>query len=100
MAGGKDGLVDRRIVTPPALPRIVAPRAATRRAEFASTHDLGADVRSLLVQHGGADVFLATPHPRHSRPPFQRDDPRVEPFATFAEGLVLGLVRTGDVPVH
>ena len=74
----EDRLVEGRVVTPPALPRIVAPRAAAGRAELAPTHDLGADVRVLLPHHGAAGVLLAALQAGGLAPRPQPDQPVVK----------------------
>lgn len=84
----EDRLVERRVLTPPALPRIVAPGAAARRAELAPTHDLGADVRVLLVEDDTADALLAALQPVGLAPGSEPQHPVVKPFAALSEGVL------------
>src|SRR3954447_18482436 len=99
MGQDEDRLVERWIVPPPALPRIIAPWSARRRSELASSHDLGADVRVHLVDDTTADVLLATLHTGAFTPCLEPDQPVVQPFATYAEGLLLGLIRSRAVAI-
>ena len=56
----EDRLVKGWVLTPPAPPWIVAPRAAGSRTELAPTHDLGADIRICLGDHGVAGILVAS----------------------------------------
>ncbi len=96
----EDRLAERRIVAPPALPRVRAPLATGRRAELAATHDLGADVRIVLRDDGAACVLLAALHALELAPRPQHRGPVVQPLTVRAEGLLHGLVRSGDVAVQ
>src|SRR4029079_6748334 len=96
----ENGVVNRWVATPPAPPRIVAPGPAGRRPELAPTHDLGADIRLLLGDHGAADVLLAAHQAAGFAPRLRRDHPLVKPFAAVAQRVVLGLVGAGNVAVQ
>ena len=100
MGDDEDRLSERRIVTPPALPGVIAPRASGGWAELPSTHDLGADVRDRLAEHVIADVLFAALHARVLAPRFQLNEPVVKPFASFAKRLLLGLIGPGNVAVQ
>ena len=96
----EDRLVEGWVLAPPAPPRIVAPTASGGRTELAPTHDLGADIRMLLGDHGAADVLLAALQAGGLPPRLQDGQPVVKPLAALAERLLLALVRAGDVAVQ
>src|SRR5829696_5640611 len=96
----EDRLAEGRVLTPPAPPWIVAPCAAGGRTELAPPHDLGADIRILLGDHGTADVLLAALHADALAPRLQPGHPVVKPFAALTERVLLALVRAGNVAVQ
>ncbi|MGH8958548.1 MAG: hypothetical protein ACRDVK_07715 [Acidimicrobiia bacterium] len=89
-----------RFVPPPALPILVAPLAATDRAEHIAAHDAGADVLERLLEDRGALVHLAALLAVRLAPGGQGDHPVVELFPAHAERVLMALVRAGDEPVN
>jgi hypothetical protein len=76
-------LVERRILTPPAPPR--PPTSAARRAELASTHDLGADIGPLLHRDRRTRVDRDTVHRMRLADGVQLEGPIVPPPADRTE---------------
>jgi hypothetical protein len=98
---GKDehGGVEGRVVAPPALPLLVAPRAAVGR-ELVASHDLGPDARAPVagegVVHAGAASWLALHllEAARGKEPFMECGPRV------SEGCFETLALTGAEAVE
>jgi hypothetical protein len=93
------GHVERRVLSPPSRPRVLAPRARPA-AELPTAYDLGADVRLGLLDHGVAGVHLAALQPVRGAPGAQRDNPVVQALARFAERVLLALIRPRDIAVR
>src|SRR5215211_2070662 len=96
----EDRLMEGWVLTPPAPPWIVAPGAPGGRTELAPTHDLGADIRILLGDHGITGVLVAALQTVELAPRLQPDHPVVKPFASLAERILLALVRARNVAVQ
>jgi len=95
----KYGTVVRRVLSPPAAPGVIGPRASNR-AEHVASHDPGADAlpearRDIVVGAGGAAGFAIDALERAGR-----DEPVVQRFTTDAEGLLASLERAGAVPIE
>src|SRR5688500_8522224 len=92
--------MEGRLASPPALPRIrPVPRSGTT-AEHVATHDGGADVDELPLEHRCALVDLAARLAMCAPPRLERDHPLMESLATDAEGFLEGLIRTGHEAVQ
>src|SRR6266508_376739 len=100
MGDDEHGVVEGRLVAPPARPLLVAPGATTDRAEHVSAHHRGHDVLARLLEYPCALVHLAALLVVRLAPSRQRNDPIVEPLAALAERVLLALVRAGDETVH
>src|SRR5262245_50017256 len=100
MREDEDRLVERRVVAPPALPRIGAPRSACCGTELASAHDLSANVGVTFGYHRVAGVLLAAFDAVRLEPFLEVEHPLVELLAANAERLLLGLVGPGHVAVE
>src|SRR4051794_23914520 len=99
MGEDEDGLVEGRIITPPALPGIVSPRPTLRGAELAAAHDLGADVGVCLREDLAVQVDLPALAPVGLAPGLQHEHPLVEVLSALAERILPALVGAGDVAV-
>jgi len=90
--------VERRLVTPPALPRrILVPPGV---AELPGAHDLGADPRIVQPQDRVVDAAAAARLADHLVPPPGHQHPLVQPFAGMAERGVVAQAFAGAEPVE
>jgi hypothetical protein len=90
--------VERRLVTPPALPRrIIVPPGV---AELPGAHDLGADPLFVQPHDRVVDAAAAARLADHLVPPPGREHPLVEPFAGMAERRVAAQAFAGTEPVE
>src|SRR4029450_9726930 len=94
----EDRCVERRVGTPRALPlRVLVPSGM---AELPSTHDLGADPRTVLLGEGIVDAAAAAGLAAHLPPEPGGEHPLVQPFAGVAERCVGALTLTGAEAVE
>src|SRR6185437_4459002 len=93
----ENGVMERRIVSPPALPRLV-PRSRAA-AEHVPAHDGRTGVAEDVLGERGARVDLAAFLAVALAERLERDQPVVELLAADPERLLWRLVRTGDEAV-
>src|SRR6188768_2540549 len=93
----EDGIVVRRIVSPPALPRLV-PRARAA-AEHVPSHDGGAGAGEDVLGERRALVDLPAFLAMALAERLERDQPLVELLTAYAERLLRRLVPAGDKAV-
>ena len=99
----EDGLVEGRLVAPPALPRLIAPRRVVPRAlaaEHSAAHDVRADVARGLFDDLRVDVVLARGPAVFLVPGRRGEGPVMKLLAAFSQALVGSHVRPGDEPVE
>ena len=91
--------VVRRILPPPATPRVIGPGPADR-AEHVATHDIGADAyeipRGEFVVHARRAALLL----HHALEGARWEIPLVQLFTTDAKRGLLSLVRSGAVAIE
>src|ERR1700704_3881375 len=85
----KDG-----IVTPPASPILVGPRAALW-SKFVAAHDLGTDARSPVAGEGFVDTGTSARLAMHLAERASVQEPVEEPASGMSEWLFEGLSLTG-----
>ena len=90
----------RRIISPPAHPRIVALPRAGVAAEHVPSHDSGANAGKRLLDDMIALVDVAAGQAVHGAPVCQWEGPLVETHAADAEGMVDALMWPGDEAVE
>jgi hypothetical protein len=95
----EDGIVEGRVLAPPAPPGLVAP-VPPDRAEHVAPHHRRADVRLQLLDHRSAGVDLAALFAVCLAPGLELGYPVVQLFAPNPERVLLALVGPGDVAVE
>src|SRR5215211_9062724 len=93
----EDGMVEGRIVSPPALPRLV-PRSRAA-AEHVPPHDGRAGAAEDVLGERGARVDLAAFLAVALAERLERDQPVVEVLTADPERMLWRLVRAGDEAV-
>src|SRR5919202_2178280 len=93
----EDGMVEGRIVSPPALPRLV-PRSGAA-AEHVPAHDGRAGAAEDVLRERRARVDLTAFLAVALAERLERDQPVVEPLTADPERMRRRLVRAGDEPV-
>ena len=100
MCEHENRVVEWRVIAPPSLPWILAPRP-THRAEHVATHDRRADVLKSLAQHIVVNSRLAAAFVAVQRAEgFSGKGPVVNMDRAFAKRIFNALVRPGDVAVE
>ena len=98
MGEHEDRRVERRVVTPPALPRrVVVPPGV---AELPRAHDLGPDPRIVEPHEGVVDAAAAAGLADQLVPPPGLEQPLVQPVAGVTEGGLAGQAFAGAEPVE
>src|SRR5690554_1218293 len=95
----EDGVLEGRLLAPPAAPRVRGVPGPGPAAEHAAAHDRGADVRGRLAQQLVGAVHLPALQAVRLAPRPQPDDPLVQPLPAAAQGLLAGLVGPRHVAV-
>src|SRR5438477_526859 len=95
----EDRMVERRIVAPPALPRIVLPRPGTA-AEHVPAHDRRARAAEDVLGEQCARVDLAAFSAVALAERLERHQPLVELLTANPERMLQALVGTGDIAIE
>jgi hypothetical protein len=95
----EDRMVERRIVAPPAPPRIVVPRPRAA-AEHVPAHDGRASAGEDVLRERCARVDLAAFPVVALAERFERYQPIVEPLTADSERMLRALLGTGDIAVE
>src|SRR5688572_24069608 len=93
-------VMERRVVTPPAVPWVVPIPRTGVPAEHVPSHDRGADPRLLLLDDLRAFVDLTARKSMRPTPCGDRDDPLVETIAADPERVLHALVESGNEAVE
>jgi hypothetical protein len=99
MCEHENRVVEWRVIAPPSLPWVLAPRPA-HRAEHVATHDRRTDVLKSLAQHIVINSRLAVYIAVQRAEGFGGKGPVVNMERPFAERILNALVRPGDVAVE
>src|SRR6185437_9094019 len=90
----EDRRVERRLVAPPAVPRVVLP--GTVAAEHVPAHHDGADVLDGFLDYLAGGVDLAALHAVALAPRLEPDCPLVKLLPALAQRVLQARVRPGD----
>jgi hypothetical protein len=99
MGEHEDGGMERRLLTPPALPLLVGPRSALR-AELIASHDLRADARSPGAREGVVDADAPARLALHGVKCAGVHEPPHQPDAGVPEGRLEALVGSGTEAIE
>ena len=99
MGEHEHGVVVRRLVAPPSVPLVAAPRAPDR-AEHVAPHDGGADSGVAPDDELVVDTSVAAVDPVHFTAGVGGERPLVQARAAHTERVVDALVGTGHVAVE
>src|SRR5256885_9025735 len=100
MRDDKNRVMERRLLPPQAMPRLLGLPSRGMTAEHVPSHDRRADVYQLGLEHLRVLVVVAPGLAVPAPPGPKGDDPLMESFAAEAEGLLQALVRSGSVAVE
>jgi hypothetical protein len=99
MGENKDRGAERRVVSPPSVPRLIRPGAVVG-AELAPAHDLGADARAPGAGKGVVDAGAAAGLALHGVERAGREKPLVQPGSRVPERGVQALPLAGAEPIQ
>src|SRR5579859_275695 len=91
--------VEGRVVSPPAPPLLIDPRA-TLGSKLVPSHDLGPDARRPLAGEGVIDPSTSTRFALHLAKGSRRKEPLVEPHSSVSEGCFEVLTIAGTISVE
>jgi hypothetical protein len=90
----------RRIISPPAVPRLSGIPGARVAAEHVPAHDRGADVGQRFLDHPGALIHLPALEAVHRPEDGERKHPLMQPLSANPEWIVLALLWSRGVAVE
>jgi hypothetical protein len=91
--------VEGRVVSPPAVPRLISPGTGAA-AEHVAAHHHSSNVLGHLLDDRSGFVDLAVLLPVLVAPGRQLESPLVQPHAALAERVLLTLIRSGDEAIQ
>ena len=99
MCEHKDGVMERRVLAPPAVPRALSPGAGTA-SEHVAAHHRRSDVLEPPLDDGSARADLAALFAVQLPECLEREEPLMELHPALADRILLALVRPGDIAVE